>query len=63
MLSDLELATALYQLPRALVTQVRLLIASGWVYEAERVLAEAMGDPGAAAEIVASLVRRQVIHE
>lgn len=62
MLTDAELAAVLARVGRDRVTQVRVLLASGWPLEAERVLGEALGDALLAKEAIASLVRRMVIN-
>lgn len=60
MLDDAELALVLASLPRDMVTRVRLLIASGWPLEAERILSDHLGDPLRGKEIAASLIRKAV---
>lgn len=50
------------RVPGELGTQVRLLLASGWPLEAERLLGEALGDPLLAKEVIASLVRRMIVN-
>lgn len=63
MFNDRELQVRLARMPADVVTRARVLIASGWPLEAQRVLLEHTHDGREASELVASLYRRMVIHE